>query len=179
MNIILLNSFCKKKGSIEICLSSLVPLFAIAGLLVIGIAAGTGFYFGQKMPQWQQQADNTRLLEMLNSDKQMLQQEKARMQAHVDALAIRLGSLQAHVMRLDALGDRLVDVAKLDKGEFDFNSEPALGGLDASEASASQSVGELVAGVDAFDELLQDRVLKLDLLENRHHGLQLRSHCHK
>ncbi|MGD2117473.1 MAG: M23 family metallopeptidase [Chromatiales bacterium] len=165
MNIILLNSFCKRKGSIEICLSSLVPLFVIAGLLVVGVSAGLGFYFGQKVPEWQQQADNSRLLEMLDTDKQMLEQEKARMQAHVDALAIRLGSLQAHVMRLDALGDRLVDVAQLDKGEFDFNSEPAMGGLDASENSTSPNVGELVADVDAFNELLQDRVLKLDLLE--------------
>jgi len=40
-----------------------------------------------------------------------------------------LGQLQARMFRLDALGSRLVDVASLDKSEFDFGVEPAVGGL--------------------------------------------------
>ena len=39
-----------------------------------------------------------------------------------------LGQMQAHVARLDSLGSRLVDVASLNKSEFDFGIKPALGG---------------------------------------------------
>ena len=46
----------------------------------------------------------------------------------IDALALRLGTLQAHIVRLDALGSRLVDMAKLDAEEFAFGEQPARGG---------------------------------------------------
>ena len=47
---------------------------------------------------------------------------------NVNALALRIGEMQAHVIRLDALGGRLVDMAELDPEEFDFNAQPARGG---------------------------------------------------
>lgn len=47
---------------------------------------------------------------------------------NLDALALQLGQLRAQATRLNALGDRLTQVGKLDDGEFDFASEPALGG---------------------------------------------------
>jgi hypothetical protein len=47
---------------------------------------------------------------------------------HLNALALRLGELQAHVIRLDALGERLVNMADLNPTEFDFSSPPARGG---------------------------------------------------
>ncbi|HEY0178939.1 MAG TPA: M23 family peptidase, partial [Dokdonella sp.] len=40
----------------------------------------------------------------------------------LDALALQLGQLQAQATRLNALGDRLTQVGKLDDGEFDFGS---------------------------------------------------------
>ena len=46
----------------------------------------------------------------------------------LDALASRVGQMNAHVIRLDALGRRLTEMANLDKGEFDFDREPAVGG---------------------------------------------------
>lgn len=43
-------------------------------------------------------------------------------------LGVRVGSLQAHITRLNALGHRLTQGANLDDGEFNFNDEPAVGG---------------------------------------------------
>ncbi|KAG1580581.1 hypothetical protein G6F46_015494 [Rhizopus delemar] len=37
------------------------------------------------------------------------------------ALAARLGELQAQATRLNALGERLTQMGKLEDGEFDFN----------------------------------------------------------
>jgi hypothetical protein len=46
----------------------------------------------------------------------------------VAALSQQVGTLHAEVIRLDALGARLVQMAGLDRGEFDFSQPPAVGG---------------------------------------------------
>jgi murein DD-endopeptidase MepM/ murein hydrolase activator NlpD len=57
---------------------------------------------------------------------------KVSSQERVDALTLRMGDMQARLMRLDALGQRLTEIAKLQNGEFDFSASPALGGPIAS-----------------------------------------------
>ncbi len=90
--------------------------------------------------------------------------EEARQQ--LDALALRVGRLQAHVIRLDALGERLTAMGKLDKGEFDFSAEPAVGGpenADGEEEDAKAS--ELVSDLERLVQTIDDRENKLDLLQ--------------
>ena len=60
------------------------------------------------------------------------------LQDRLDALASRVGQMNAHVIRLDALGRRLTEMAKLDKGEFDFDSEPAVGGPEGARRRRSR-----------------------------------------
>ena len=59
------------------------------------------------------------------------------LQERLDALARRVGQMNAHVIRLDALGRRLTEMANIDNGEFDFDSAPAVGGPEG--ASKAQS----------------------------------------
>ena len=56
---------------------------------------------------------------------------------NLDALAMQIGQLRAQATRLNALGDRLTQVGKLEDGEFDFVSEPALGGPEDAVAESS------------------------------------------
>jgi septal ring factor EnvC (AmiA/AmiB activator) len=135
-------------------------------LLVIAVAVGSGYYYGKQhagvIAGQQPYAD---VEQLLTADREAMQEEKAQLQAHLDALSIRIGSLQAQMLRLDALGDRLVDIAQLDSDEFDFSTEPAIGGIASPESSASSDIHELVADVDTFKQLIGDRIEKLDLLE--------------
>lgn len=64
----------------------------------------------------------------LEAQQALLEKTRRGLQQSVDALALRLGQMNAHVVRLDALGARLTAMAGLDDGEFDFSSPPALGG---------------------------------------------------
>ncbi len=82
-----------------------------------------------------------------------------------DALAARLGQLSAHIIRLDALGQRLVGMAGLEDGEFNFGAEPALGGPEAIEHAASLQSGEINVLLDDLDHQIQDRSRQLDILE--------------
>ncbi|MCB1844002.1 MAG: hypothetical protein KDI09_13645, partial [Halioglobus sp.] len=43
----------------------------------------------------------------------------------LNALALRIGQMNARVIRLDALGRRLTEMADIDDGEFDFDTNPA------------------------------------------------------
>ena len=67
----------------------------------------------------------------LESQRQQVLETKQELQNHLDALATRVGQMNAHVIRLDALGRRLTEMAHLDKGEFNFDTVPAVGGPEA------------------------------------------------
>ncbi len=51
---------------------------------------------------------------------------RARMQARAQALAIQVGGVQADMIRLDALGQRLTAMAGLSRRTFDFAHAPGL-----------------------------------------------------
>ena len=76
--------------------------------------------------------------------------------AHLDALALHVGNIRGQAMRLDALGERLVDQGGLDAGEFDFSTVPAVGGYSDGPGK-SQSVDEIVTELGSLASLLQDR----------------------
>ncbi len=48
------------------------------------------------------------------------------LQEKVNALAMRVGQMNANVIRLDALGKRLTRMANLSDGEFNFGNPPAM-----------------------------------------------------
>lgn len=49
-------------------------------------------------------------------------------QRHIDALTRHVGKLESSLLRLNALGEQLVQAADLDPQEFNFDQDPALGG---------------------------------------------------
>jgi len=60
-------------------------------------------------------------------------------ETHLNALAQRMGRMQAQVLRLNALGDRLTHMAGLDAREFDFTQSPAMGGPEKVSALKNQA----------------------------------------
>jgi len=85
--------------------------------------------------------------------------------ADIDALSSRIGLLQAHVMRLDALGRKLVKMASIDTREFDFDSSPPLGG-PATTADKVAEPDELSKAIDKLGLQLNDRENQLVVMED-------------
>ena len=83
----------------------------------------------------------------------------------LDALAMQLGLLQAQATRLNALGDRLTQVGKLDDGEFDFSSDPALGGPEEPATGAGAPL-PLSTGIDNLRAEFSRQEAQLGVLEN-------------
>lgn len=102
----------------------------------------------------------------MESQRRAVDQARRSSQAHLDALALRLAQLQAQVMRLDGMGQRLVEVAKLDKGEFDFEQLPAQGGpVEATELHTYEPP-DFMHELDELSAQLDDRERQLSVLEN-------------
>lgn len=86
-------------------------------------------------------------------------------ETNLNALAIKLGELQARAIRLDALGKRLVETEKLDAEEFGFGQPPAAGGPENSTSLQPHTVPDFVAALEALAAQLEDRGPKLRALE--------------
>jgi murein DD-endopeptidase MepM/ murein hydrolase activator NlpD len=98
-------------------------------------------------------------------------------QRNLDALAVKLGQLQAQSTRLDALGQRLVQVGRLDESEFNFDQAPPVGGVEDAGGSAyalppalDRSIGQLALRLDtqqaqlaALQSLLLDARIESNL----------------
>ena len=80
------------------------------------------------------------------------------------AYAARIATLQARLLRMEAVGERLAVAAQLDKGEFDFDQEPALGGPFSPEP-ASLGGSELGETLRQLASQIRDRERQLDVME--------------
>lgn len=113
------------------------------------------------------------LLAAINQQAAQVKELELETSANLDALALQMGSIRAQAMRLDALGERLVDQGGLDQGEFDFSVVPAVGGYSDS-IGESQSIAEITSELESVGRLLRDRAGKLDLLQDMIMSRELR-----
>ncbi|HMM57481.1 MAG TPA: M23 family metallopeptidase [Rudaea sp.] len=96
---------------------------------------------------------------------QSVSQLESSSQRNLNALAVQLGSLQARALRLDALGQRLAQVGKLDPDEFDFASEPGLGGPEDTNAKPLPLNADLADNIASLRGQFRDEETRLNVLE--------------
>jgi len=85
----------------------------------------------------------------------------------LDALAIRIAQMNARMIRLDAVGRRLTEMADIDDAEFNFDSDPALGGPEEPMAAGSNvAVPEVLNAMTSLGYQLNNREAQLDVLES-------------
>ncbi len=81
------------------------------------------------------------------------------------AYASRLAALQARLLRMEAVGQRLASAAKLDGGEFDFDQEPAFGGPYTSENPGVSAPTEFSLALDRLASQIENRETQLQVME--------------
>lgn len=80
------------------------------------------------------------------------------------ALARRLAQLQAHVLRLDAAGQRLTEIAGLEEGEFNFSEPPPVGGPEVELADSTPD--PVLQSLATYERQLSDRERQFRVLED-------------
>jgi murein DD-endopeptidase MepM/ murein hydrolase activator NlpD len=142
------------------------PAVVVAVLLLITGLVGNVFmvvryvngslFDSQIVASWQQRlAGQQRELDRIQNQTRI----------EMEAVGRRLASMQARLLRMEALGERVAEVAKLDDGEFRFDETPATGGPE-STAEVSQAVPEFLSAIDVLSNQLKTREDDLEVLES-------------
>jgi murein DD-endopeptidase MepM/ murein hydrolase activator NlpD len=161
MNIIL---FTNKRGQVwNYDINPLhTALTVVFGLIVLLAAAVyTGIRLGSDelkyVAEWQ---------DVVSEQQAEIAAARQNAQADIDALTLRIGQMQAQMLRLNALGGRLVSQSDLDKGEFDFDAVPALGGPEDFAHRESVPLADFLSMLDQLESEMEDRDQKLSVLES-------------
>lgn len=155
MNIILVSGRWAKSHSLNVGGKQIVLLMLLIFCLVIVAAIAMQYALIRLAPD--------RLASALPNVVQDRQNQLVYERSSMDAMAVRLGQMQARLQRLDALGGRLVKLTGMKPSEFQFDQHPAQGGplLSAKPLSAA-SLGKQL---DALAVMIDDRTDKLMALE--------------
>lgn len=147
-----------------------VMVLSVVLLLILPLVMGTVAYKIQGLlsadanargPESGQQQDRA-----LAAQRQEIENVRRNAEIHLNALAQRLGYMQAQMLRINALGQRLTQMAGLDKREFDFSEEPAMGGPESSAAVANPSVLDFMKSIEGLAANMDRKVETLGVMEN-------------
>lgn len=137
-----------------------------ATMLLLGFFAliGGALWVGHKYAYWQLGHNQGSLIsdwqQYLQQDRHTLKDLELETEQHLQVLTQHMGHVEANLMRLNALGERLVEFAHLDKREFDFSSTVELNEI------LLNSPGEenLLHGLKTLDAALARRYTQLNAL---------------
>lgn len=104
------------------------------------------------------------LLGQLHEDDQ--KRSEAEMKENLSALAVKVGELQARILRLDAFGERLAKSAGIKREEFRFDEKPGQGGPAPVLGGRDLSVDEFNHMLAEISQVLDDRSDKLGVLDS-------------
>ena len=94
-----------------------------------------------------------------------LKRSEAELKDNINALAVKVGELQARILRLDAFGERLAKAAGIKREEFRFDEKPGQGGPTPA-AGRDLSVTEFNQLLAEISRVLDDRSDKLGVLDS-------------
>ena len=81
------------------------------------------------------------------------------------AMAIKLGEMQAQLIRLDALGERVQGLAGVKPEEFNFKEVPPRGGLSPDAHAHALNMHEFQTALDALSHDVENRSDYMDVVE--------------
>jgi murein DD-endopeptidase MepM/ murein hydrolase activator NlpD len=103
---------------------------------------------------------------LLAAQRQEVEVMRRNAEIHLNALAQRLGYMQAQMLRLNALGQRLTSMANLDKREFDFSEAPAMGGPETPTPVSGLTFDDLSKSIDGFAQTMEKKGQRLTVMES-------------
>jgi murein DD-endopeptidase MepM/ murein hydrolase activator NlpD len=178
MNIIF---FSKREGrarQLNLAHPLTLGILAVLALGILGTAFALGMQLGQGSSKRMGRGESAQWTAVLAEQKVQIADLKERMQERVDAMAMRMGEVNAHVIRLDALGKRLTEMADIDSHEFDFDSAPPSGGPESDGEGVSAQIPDLSRMLQELEKRVDLRDSQLSALENVILARELKEQIH-
>lgn len=163
MNIILVSGRFARARTITLGLPHMALAAMAAVVFVIALAAGMNYFLLRVASDL-----NIPYLQTMLLSAQQEQHEKTQsyLRENLNAMAVKLGQMQAQLVRLDTLGERLAKLAGFKPQELAFTELPARGGAASSLPSHDLSLGDFTRQLDMLTRQLDDRGDKLGVLES-------------
>ncbi|WP_285403496.1 M23 family metallopeptidase [Luteibacter sp. ME-Dv--P-043b] len=138
-------------------LAGVLGIACVGAVVALAVASPRGRALGHIQGLQQQVGDQDAQVAQIRRDAQR----------DLDALAVKLGQLQAQSIRLNALGERLTQVGKLDAGEFDFDEMPGQGGPEPTAGGDAYTLpGSLDRGIDRLSGQFDTQQVQLEALSD-------------
>lgn len=162
VNIILVSDSLARSRSVT--LSQAQVLMIALGILLAGFMLATATYVvTMKFAVDLRNPYLKGLLASLHQDD--LRRSEAEVKQNLNALAAKVGELQARILRLDAFGERLAKAAGIKRDEFRFDEKPGQGG-PVPVAGRELTVDEFQQMLGEMSKVLDDRSDKLGVLDS-------------
>jgi Peptidase family M23 len=178
MNVIFLSGREGRARQLNVAHPLVLGLVSAALLAILGSAFALGLHLGRGNHQRMLVADTTRLGGVLDEQQRQIEELRQQLQLRVDAMAMRLGEVSAHVIRLDALGKRLTEMADIDSREFNFERDPPSGGPEGDGEGVSAQIPDLSAMLTHLEQQVDSRESQLAALENVILARELKAEIH-
>ena len=145
-------------------LSRATVAWSVLGLLAVIVVAVAALYaLTFRMAAERQMPAVKQLVSIVMHDR--LAHEEQYLRDNVSAMARMVGEMQARLMRLDALGERVSKLAGIRPEEFDFRVVPGLGGAEPA-ASRPLTLSELQVQAHSVGKGLDERTDYLNVVES-------------
>lgn len=169
MQIILIPNARKESTKLTLGIYSLLSLLSVV-MVVSGFLFHSGYYYARGQFAEILSSIRTQTSSVWERDiaeqRGLLKKTRIDAEKSLDVLAGRLSLLQGHVMRLDALGSRLANMADLDDIQFGIDNPPGMGGPAPRLDDSSVNISDLLATLDELELKLDDREEKLTVMES-------------
>jgi len=162
MNIILVSNRLAKTRSITLGAWQLLFMLLLLSGMVWAATLALQYTLVRFAPEGMSDGVRT-LLSKIQSDEQ--QKQQSYVHSSLDAMAARVGQMQAQMQRLDALGARLAKLTGMKPEEFKFDQMPAQGGPLIALSAQEMSVNSLEQQLNRLTLAVNDRSDKLQALE--------------
>lgn len=162
MNIILITRKGRNRHHLHFSTVGHYAMLVVAFLVLGAICVGSGYWWGAR---WQADSYVLAWQDELADQSRELQALRESSEARVKALTTRIGQMQGHITRLNALGAKLVKMANLDESEFEFNSPPAVGGPAEGGSAVNETGDSLERAISSLNKELGYREYQLFVLE--------------
>ena len=153
----------------QLSLSGPIAGFAAGAVALVVMAAGFagGYAYSSSTGSGVSTAELSELTGALDAQRENIADIRQGNEDTLDALAIRIAQMNARMIRLDAVGRRLTEMADIDADEFNFDSDPALGGPEEPMAAGSNvAVPEVLDAMTTLNYQLANREAQLNVLES-------------
>src|SRR3990167_7194322 len=138
----------------------------MAVLLLVGVAgvsgAAVGAWWAPTIVDPAGEAQISQALDQQGAEVSVVRRDAQR---QLDAFAAHVAELQARLTRLDALGERLTELADLDASEFDFSLSVGQGGPEELFGGSAYAPPSFISTLDDLALRLDSREQQLEVLE--------------